>query len=88
MIFIKDPAAVLDYGFDWSEWLDENETIEQSTWSVPEGLTLDDSNHTGTLAVAWLSDGTAGSVHRVTNRITTSAGRTEERSLTIRVEER
>jgi hypothetical protein len=41
-----------------------------------------------TTASAWLSGGTAGQSFTVTNRITTTGGRTEDRSFTIRVEER
>jgi len=43
---------------------------------------------TATSATVWLSGGTAGQSYIVTNRITTAAGRTEDRSFTIRVEER
>lgn len=86
--FTKDPDATLDYGCDWSEWLDAGETITASSWAVPLGLTLESADHTGTLAVAWLSGGATGNVYRVTNRVTTSAGRTDERTLLIYVEER
>lgn len=30
----KDPAAILDYQFDWSQWLASCETILTSTWTV------------------------------------------------------
>lgn len=86
--FLKDPGATLDFGVDWSEWLDENEVIAESAWAVPAGLTLASHGHTDTLAVAWLAGGTAGQTHTVANRITTSAGRTDERSMTIKVVER
>jgi len=43
--FLKDPDAVLDYGFDWSDWLADGETISTSTWTVETGITKDsDSN--------------------------------------------
>ena len=35
----KDPDAVLDYGFDWSAWLEAGDTIVTSEWIVPEGIT-------------------------------------------------
>lgn len=44
--------------------------------------------NTATKATVWLSGGTAGQIYTVTNRITTAAGRTEDRSFAIRVEER
>ncbi len=86
--FLKDPAATLDYGFDWSEWLDDGETITASSWVIPAGLTKDSDGHTDVLAVAWLSGGVAGADYVIVNRVTTSAGRTDERSMVIMVTER
>lgn len=87
--YLKDPNAVLDYGFDWGTdgWLGAD-TIATSTWTVPSGLTSEASSNTTTTATVWLSGGTAGQVYEVTNRIVTAAGRTDERSFTIRVENR
>jgi len=86
--FVKDPAATLDYGCDWSEWLAAGETIAASEWSVAAGLTKNSDDHTTTLAVVWLSGGVAGTTYRATNRVTTSAGRIDERSIYVVVEER
>lgn len=87
---IKDPSAKLDYGFDWSEWLADGETITTSTWTVPSGITKDTDTKSTTGTIVWLSGGTAGESYRLVNRIVTSAGtpRTEERSMDIRVEQR
>ena len=68
----------------WRPWPDV--TVE--TWLVPAGLTKQADSKTNTAATIWLSDGTAGQSYTVTNRITSAAGRTEDRSFTIRVEER
>ncbi len=87
-IFVKDPDSNLDYGFDWSGWLADGETISTSTWSVPAGLTAGASSHAGTGTTIWLSGGTEGNEYRVTNRIETSAGRIDERSHIIKVKER
>jgi len=89
MNFTKDPEAVLDYSIDWTKWLDEvGDTIETSTWIVPTGLTKVTETNTTKLATVWLSGGTVGTNYTVTNRITTAAGRTDDRSITIRVRER
>ena len=80
MTFTKDPHAVLDYTVDWNRWL-AGDTIATSTWLVPAGLTKQAESKTNTAA-------TASQSYTVTNRITSAAGRTEERSFTIRVEER
>jgi hypothetical protein len=87
MTFTKDPDAILDYAVDWSRWL-AGDTIAASVWIVPAGLTKVTESNTPTKAIVWLSGGSAGQTYTVTNRITTAAGRTEDRSFTIRVEER
>ena len=84
----KDPDAVLDYGFDWSDWLASGETISTSAWVVDTGITADSDSNTTTITTVWLSGGTAGKVYRITNSITTSAGREDDRSLLIKVQER
>lgn len=84
----KDPDAVLDWVWDWNEWLDEGETIATSTYIVSVGITVDSDSNTTKTATVWLSGGTAGQVYSVTNRIVTTAGRTDDRSITIRVTER
>ena len=90
--YIKDPDAVLDYGVDWSPWLETGETISTSEWTAsPDGLTVMDEpapGMSGTSTLVWLSGGVAGRTYRVTNRITTTAGRIDERSIEIRVRER
>jgi hypothetical protein len=87
MTFLKDPHAVLDYTIDWTRWLG-GDTIATSEWLVPAELTL--AAHTKTISstTIWLSSGTAGESYTVTNRISTDGGRTEDRSFTVRVEER
>lgn len=87
-LYIKDPNAVLDYKWDWSAWLDPTETITTSTWIVPSGLTKDDEDNDDTTATVWLSGGTVGADYPVVNRVTTSEGRTDDRTMQIAVRER
>jgi hypothetical protein len=87
MTFTKDPHAVLDYAIDWTRWL-AGDTIATSEWLLPVGLTKMADTKTASSSTVWLSGGTAGQSYIVTNRITTAGGRTEDRSFTIRVEER
>lgn len=84
---LKDPAAVIDYLRDWSEWLGED-TILTSTWIAPAGITVEDDTHTTTTATVWLSGGDVGLSYEVTNRVTTAGGRTDDRTMTIVVRER
>lgn len=85
---VKDPDAVLDFGWSWAAWLATGDQIVTSTWIVPEGITKDSESNTTTTAIVWLSGGTAGQQYRVTNRITTSQGRTDDRSIVLYVQDR
>ena len=85
---LKDPSAVLDYVFDWTKWLAAAETITSHTVTVPTGLTLESSTAASGIVTVWISGGTAGTTYRVECLIVTTAGRTDERSLWITVQER
>lgn len=87
-LYVQDPNAVLDYVFDWSGWLAASETISTSTVTVGTGLTENSESNTTTKATVWLSGGTAGTTYSVTNKIVTNQGRTDERTIQIRVENR
>jgi hypothetical protein len=86
--FTKDPEAVLDYTFDWSDWLATGETISSYTVTVPAGITKDSDSQADGVVTYWLSGGTAGTAYRVECKIVTSAGRTDELSIWIKVVER
>lgn len=88
--FIKDPSAILDYGFDWSDWLQTGETIVTSTWSNPDSITVVTSSNLPESTVIFVSGGTAGKFYRLTNRIVTSnsPARTDERTLLIEVQDK
>lgn len=85
--FLKDPSAVLDYEFDWAAWLG-SDTISSHTVTAATGITVASSTATSTAVIAWLSGGTAGQAYTVTNRIVTTGGRTDERSITLQVIDR
>lgn len=84
-VFVKDPAAVKDYSFDWSEILDTGETIVSALWDGG-GLTVSGQQITGESAYAFLAGGTPGTVYIVSCTITSSAGRTYCRELLISIE--
>ena len=85
---LKDPSAVLDYVFDGTGWLASGETIDTHTITVDTGLTKDSSTESGGKVTVWLSGGTAGENYKVACLITTSAGRTDERTIWIKVTNR
>ena len=85
---LKDPSAVLDYAFDWTEWLATGETITDHTITADTGITADSSTESDGKVTVWLSGGTAGINYKVACKITTSAGRTDERTIWIKVVDR
>ncbi|GGR51974.1 phage fiber-tail adaptor protein [Streptomyces roseolus] len=85
----KDPQAVLDWMFDWSNWLAAGESISGTpVVTVDSGLTKDSQSNTTTKVTCWLSGGTLGATYKVACRITTNQGRTDERTIAIRVTDR
>ena len=85
--FYKDPDAKLDYTVDWTEWL-TNDTISASAWVVPSGITESSTSKTTTEATVWLSGGTTGVVYEITNRITTTLGRIDDRSFNVKIQDK
>ena len=86
--WLKDPDAVLDWRWDWSDWLADGESITESEMTVSAGLVKNSDSFSATSATVWLSGGTPGTPYSVANRITTSVGRIDERTITIRVTNR
>jgi hypothetical protein len=88
--FTKDPAAVLDYTVDWDadDWLGSDTITGTPVWTLPSGITLASQSNTTTTATAWLSGGTANTDYDVACKITTTAGRTDERTIRIQVRNR
>lgn len=89
----KDPDAELDYGFDWSDWLESGDEIDTSTWDVPAGITeIDDATrpttHDGNKTKIWLSGGTAGETYRIKNTVVTDEDRKDDRSFDLTITEK
>ena len=85
---LKDPSAVLDYVFDWTGWLATVETITDHTITADTGIKVDSSTEDAGKVTVWLSGGTAGINYKVACLITTTEGRTDERTIWIKVVER
>lgn len=86
---VKDPQAVLDYTFNWTAWLDDiTDALASHLVTADAGITVDSSSIVGKTVVAWISGGTVGTTYRVACKVTTSGGRTDERSIFIKVKER
>ena len=85
----KDPDAVADYLVDWSARLEDGETISTSSWSVVSGtVEIADSpapSISGGTTKAWFTGGVSGEVCSIRNRITTSGGRTYDKTGNLRI---
>jgi len=89
-VHLKDPGASLDYSINWGGgYLQPGETVADSVWTIfPGDMTQVSASHTPATATVTVSGGAAGRIYLLTNRITTSADRIDERSITVRVEQR
>jgi hypothetical protein len=100
--FEKDPHSKLDYAFNWAEWLDDEDRIISSSWSVERDndFSVDEENglkvsntpspvlgDNGYRTSAWLEGGRERCRYVVTNRIETEEGRIEERSFEVYVDD-
>jgi len=90
--YLKDPQAAVDYSVDWGAGYLDGQTVSGSVWSVaPDeegGVRVVAETVLPTRTAATLEGGVAGKVYRVGNQVTLSDGRTDERTLVLRVEER
>lgn len=80
--FEKDPSGVLDYVFDWVEWLG-NDVIDDlaiTVSPVADELIVDDATSVDGKVTVWLSGGILDKSYTVTCQITTLALRTDQRS--------
>lgn len=82
--FNKDPSAIKDYGFDWTLWMSSGDVINTSTFSA-DTLSVTSSSISSYHTTCFISSGTVGGLHTVTNRIVTAQGRTEESSFDMRI---
>lgn len=87
--YLLDPNADLDFAFDWTAWLEENETITAQTVTPDDaGVNVTNITENAGIITYWLSGGTLNTVQRVTCHITTNMGRQDERTDTIQIVDR
>jgi hypothetical protein len=90
--YLKDPQSRIDYAIDWGAAYLQGQTIVGSGWTVApeeeEGLEIAAASFDLTRASARISGGIAGHVYSVSNQVALSDGTIDERSITLRVEQR
>jgi hypothetical protein len=88
-LLTKDPAAQLDYGFDWSVYIGSSgKTISASTWTIPDGLVSHGDSSSSTATSVILSGGTLAKAYNVVNLVTFSDGTIDQRSMTILIQKK
>lgn len=89
--FLKEPGERKRYVLDYSEWLEDSETITGVSFSVtPSGSLVVDSYSIGSPATDvafFVSSGTDGVSYTVEAQITTSVGQIREDQITYAVKE-
>lgn len=81
-----DPDAVLDYAIDWTDWLATGDGISSATWTVT-GATKTSELLSESTATVWLSSPTGDEITAAC-KVEALSGRTDERSLIIKVADR
>lgn len=90
----KDPDSTLDYEWDLAAWLAPvSDTIGTVAWEFGGGLELDTTKPSGGVVVAaglitaWIKGGTVGAKAYARCRVTTAAGRVDDKTLYFNVAE-
>jgi hypothetical protein len=85
--FTKDPAARLEYTWDWAPWLaGTGDTISSATVAVPPGLTAVEAlTVTDTLVTQRVEGGELGATYKLVCQITTSSGLIDERTIDLTI---
>lgn len=86
--FTKQPADVLDYDFDYSDWLtDRGDTISTFTVTADAGITIGTTVHLSGVVKVFLSGGVDGGSYKITVTAVTTGGRTKQAEIQVKVKE-
>lgn len=73
---IIDPDDVWELIVEWAPELNLGETITLSSWTVTDGINVDQEYINGTKTVVWVSSADLGVTYTLKNTIETDQGRT------------
>lgn len=71
--FRKQPADVLDYDIDLSDWIEAGDSIQSIAITAPTGITVDSTSIASPRVKIWISGGTDGETYKLSPRITTTS---------------
>lgn len=84
----KDPNSVLNYAWDFTDWLITGDSLSDHSVIADAGITVDSSAINGAYVDVVLSGGTVGTSYDVTVRVTTSNGYVVDRTVIFSIGER
>jgi hypothetical protein len=91
-LLLKDPEATLDYSVDWGAEYLSGDALATSSWTVSPaetgGIAIVSDRFDLLVATAQIEGGIAGRLYRLTNHVVTAEGRSDSRSIMLRVEQR
>lgn len=82
----KTPTDVLDYEFNFSNWLTSGDAITSAIASA-SGVAVDAVNTSPTSVIVWVSGGTNNVPAHIDVTATTAVGRLKQVCLTLRIKE-
>lgn len=86
--FVKDPSAVKDYVWDWTNDLGSDSITTATIEISPSGtMTASTPSVTSTTVTSFLTGGASGIKYSVTCRIVTNGGRTFDKLIRLLVVE-
>jgi len=91
-LLLKDPEAVLDYAIDWGAEYLAGDLLNQSFWSVspdePDGVAIVGDSFDASVATVKAGGGLPGKIYKLVNHVVLESGRSDDRSIVLRVEKR
>lgn len=90
----KDPAAQLTYSLDWTEWLEEGDSIATVVWDAaarrndPEPIVIVAEGKLNNQTYVELSGGQVNKTYIITAQVTTANGLVDRRNFRVNVIDR
>ena len=87
----KDPESVIDFTINWAATLAESspsDEISTSAWTADQAMVVDSDTNTTTTTTVWVSGGTRWKYANLVNTVVTTAGRTYERTITVKLQDK
>jgi len=87
----KDPDSTVDFTINWILTLAESspaDTISTSSWTANHAMTVASDSNTTTTTTVWVSGGTRRKYVDLINTVATAAGRTYQRTITVKIQDK